>query len=79
MFEPSLVDEREDFALSVNGVTEALPIVIGFANGDYGGRTTPVLLSAPDTRAGGLHPPDLVEGSLADLAVPGAVAIDQSL
>ena len=34
--DPSLVDERERFrALSINGIAEALPIVIGFANGDY--------------------------------------------
>ena len=30
--DPSLVDERERFrALSINGIVEALPIVIGFA------------------------------------------------
>ena len=76
----SLVDERERFrALSVAGVTEALPIIIGFAQWRLpSGGTTPVFVVGSDTRADGLHPWNLIEGSLADLAVPGAVAIDQS-
>jgi putative ABC transport system permease protein len=76
----SLVDERERFrALSVTGVAEALPIIIGFAQWRLpSGGTTPVFIVGSDTRADGLHPWNLVEGSLADLAVPGAVAIDQS-
>ena len=76
----SLVDERERFrALSVAGVAEALPIIIGFAQWRLpSGGTTPVFVVGSDTRADGLHPWNLVEGSLADLAVPGAVAIDQS-
>ena len=78
--DPSLVDERERFrALSINGVTEALPIVIGFAQWRLpSGGTTPVFIVSSDARVGGLHPWNLVAGSLADLAVPGAVAIDQS-
>ncbi len=76
----SLVDERERFrALSVAGVAEALPIIVGFAQWRLpSGGTTPVFIIGSDTRADGLHPWNLVEGSLADLAVPGAVAIDQS-
>lgn len=76
--DPSLVDERERFrALSINGITDALPVVIGFAQWRLPtGGTTPVFVVSSDT--GGLHPWNLVEGSLADLAVPGAVAIDQS-
>ncbi len=76
----SLVDEHERFrALSVAGVMDALPIVIGFAQWRLpNGGTTPVFIVSSDTRAGGLHPWNLVEGSLADLAIPGAVAIDQS-
>jgi ABC-type dipeptide/oligopeptide/nickel transport system ATPase component len=34
--------------------------------------------SLSDARVGGLHPWNLVAGSLADLAIPGAVAVDQS-
>jgi putative ABC transport system permease protein len=76
----SLVDERERFrALSVAGVMEALPIVIGFAQWRLeSGGTTPVFIVSSGTRVSGLHPWNLVEGSLADLAIPGAVAIDKS-
>jgi putative ABC transport system permease protein len=76
----SLVDEHERFrALSITGVEEASPIVIGFAQWRLpSGGTTPVFIVSSDARAGGLRPWNLVEGSLADLAVPGAVAIDQS-
>jgi putative ABC transport system permease protein len=78
--DPSLVDERERFrALSIAGIMDALPIVIGFAQWRLpSGGTTPVFIVSSDTRVSGLHPWNLVEGSLADLAVPGAVAIDQS-
>src|SRR5258708_26377434 len=78
--DPSLVDERERFrALSINGIMEAVPIVIGFAQWRLpSSGTTPVFIVSSDTRVGGLHPWNLVEGSLADLAVPGAVAVDQS-
>ena len=77
--DPSLVDERERFrALSIAGIMDALPIVIGFAQWRLpSGGTTPVFIVSSDTRVGGLRPWNLVEGSLADL-VPGAVAIDQS-
>jgi putative ABC transport system permease protein len=78
--DPSLVDEREKFrALSVNGISEVLPIVIGFAQWRLpSGGTTPVFIVSSDTRVRGLNPWNLIEGNLADLAVPGAVAIDQS-
>jgi putative ABC transport system permease protein len=78
--DPSLIDERQRFrALSVDGVADALPVVIGFAQWrlpTHG--TTPVFVVGSDTRAGGLRPWNLVEGNVDDLAVPGAVAIDQS-
>jgi putative ABC transport system permease protein len=78
--DPSLVDERERFrALSIPGVMEALPMVIGFAQWRLpSSGTTPVFIVSSDVRAGGLHPWNLVEGSLADLAVPGTVAVDKS-
>jgi putative ABC transport system permease protein len=78
--DPSLVDEHERYAaLSINGVAEALPIVIGFAQWRLpSGGTTPVFIIGAETRAGGLAPWNLAEGSLADLAIPGAVAIDRS-
>jgi len=78
--DPSLVDERERFrALSVNGVTQALPVVIGFAQWRLPSRgTTPVFVVGSDLRSGTLPPWNLVEGNFADLEIPGAVAIDQS-
>jgi putative ABC transport system permease protein len=78
--DPSLLDERERFrALSINGVTEAVPVVIGFAQWRTpAGGTTPVFIIGSDTRAAGLHPWNLVEGTLDAKSPPGAVAIDQS-
>jgi putative ABC transport system permease protein len=78
--DPSLVDDRERFrALSVSGVMEVTPVVVGFAQWRLpGGGTTPVFIVSSDTGRGGLRPWNLVEGNVADLAVPGAVAIDQS-
>src|SRR5208282_3681527 len=54
--DPSLVDERERFrALSVDGVVQALPVVIGFAQWRLpSGGTTPVFVIGSDLRAGGL-------------------------
>jgi putative ABC transport system permease protein len=78
--DPSLVDERARFrALSVSGVAESTPVVIGFAQWRLpGGGTTPVFVVSSDIGRGGLRPWNLVEGNVADLAVPGAVAVDQS-
>jgi putative ABC transport system permease protein len=78
--DPSLVDEHQRFrALSVAGVTEALPVVIGFAQWRLPTRgTTPVFIVGADTRGGGLRPWNVVEGNVDDLANPGAVAIDQT-
>jgi putative ABC transport system permease protein len=78
--DPSLVDEREKFrALSIPGVSEAIPVAIGFAQWRLpSGGTTPVFVVSSDSREGGLHPWNLVAGNLADLAIPGAVIIDQS-
>jgi putative ABC transport system permease protein len=76
----SLLDERERFrALSIKGVIDAVPIVIGFAQWRLpGGGTTPVFIIGSDIRDAGLHPWNLVEGSLDALSIPNAVAIDQS-
>jgi putative ABC transport system permease protein len=78
--DPSLLDERKRFqALSINGVTQAIPVVIGYADWRVpGGGTTPVFIVGSDLRAGGLLPWNLVEGSVDDLAIPGAVAVDRS-
>jgi putative ABC transport system permease protein len=76
----SILDDRERFrALSVEGVTDATPVAIGFAQWRMrGGNTTPIFVVASDLRANGLHPWNLVAGSLDSLSIPGAVAIDRS-
>src|SRR5450755_3562748 len=58
----SLVDERESFrALSIDGVAEALPVVIGFAQWRLpGGGNTPIFVIGSDKGAGGLDPWNLV-------------------
>ena len=78
--DPSLLDEQQRFrALSVDGVANAVPIVIGFAQWRMpSGRTTPVFIVGSDFRSGGLSPWNLVAGSLDDVEIPGAVAIDRS-
>jgi putative ABC transport system permease protein len=76
----SSVDDRERFrALSVAGVVEAVPVVIGFSQWRLsGGGTTPVFVVGSDLRAGGLVPWDVAAGSIAGLTIPGGVAVDQS-
>jgi len=78
--DPSTLDERTRFqALSINGVTQAAPVVIGYAEWRIAaGGTFPVFIVGSDLREGGLLPWSLVEGSLEALVIPGAVAIDRS-
>jgi len=78
--DPSLLDERTRFqVLSVDGVADASPIVIGFADWRLpNGGTTPVFIVGSELRTASLHPWNLVDGSIDALAVPNAVAVDQS-
>jgi putative ABC transport system permease protein len=78
--DPSLQDERQRFrALSIDGVAEADPVVIGFAQWRMpNGGTTPVFIVGSDIRSGGLAPWNLVEGDIEDLSIPSAVAVDSS-
>ena len=78
--DPSLLDERERFrALSVNGVASAAPLVIGFAQWRTpSGGNTPIFMIGSDPRGAGLQPWNVVDGKAAELAIPGAVAIDRS-
>ena len=78
--DPSLLDDRQRFrALAVNGVAEATPLVIGYAQWRLpGGTTTPVFIVGSELQELGLHPWNLVAGRMDDLSIPGAVAIDQS-
>jgi putative ABC transport system permease protein len=67
-------------ALSVNGVTAAVPVVVGYASWrkPNGGGSTPVLVVGTPENAAGLQPWNVIEGSARDLSMPEAVAIDQS-
>ena len=78
--DPSLLNTRERYrALAINGVVEAIPVVIGFADWRMpGGAMTPVFVIGSDLRAGGLQPWDLVEGRIEALSSPKAIAVDRS-
>ena len=77
----SLLSGRERFqALSINGVAEVTPVIVGYASWrkPNGGASTPVFVIGAPTASAGLQPWNVVEGSLADLTKPDAVAIDRS-
>jgi len=78
--DPSLLDDRKRFGvLAIDGVAEATPVVIGFADWRMpSGGTTPVFVVGSDLRSGGLRPWNLVEGRLEALSAPNAVAVDRS-
>ena len=79
--ESSLLTGRERLhALSVDGITGVIPVVVGYASWrkPNGGASTPVLLVGAPTTSAGLQPWNIIEGSVDDLAKPDAVAIDRS-
>ncbi len=78
--DPSLLNTRERYrALSISGVADAVPVVIGFADWRMAsGEMTPVFVIGSDLRSGGLDPWNLVEGRIEALSGPKAVAIDRS-
>jgi putative ABC transport system permease protein len=78
--DPSLLDARQrNRALSVPGVAEAIPVVIGFADWRTpSGSSTPVFVVGSDLRSGGLQPWNLVEGRLESLSTPNSVAVDRT-
>jgi putative ABC transport system permease protein len=78
--DPSLLDETDRaHALSVHGVTDAVPVVIGFTEWKVpSGGTTPVFIIGSNTNTAGLHPWNVVQGNLDALSTPHAVAIDQT-
>src|SRR5262245_28433328 len=78
--DPSLLDERERFrALSIAGVADAIPIVIGFAQWRTPtGGNTPVFMIGSEPRDDSLMPWNVVAGDPGSLSIPGAVAIDRS-
>jgi putative ABC transport system permease protein len=78
--DPSLLDERDRFrAMSLDGVVDAVPMLVSFAQWRVpSGGTTPVLIIGSDLRKPGLLPWNVVAGDLNALAIPGAVAVDQT-
>ena len=78
--DPSLLDERDRFrALSLEGVVEAVPMLVSFAQWRVpSGGTTPVLVVGTDLRKPGLLPWNIVAGDLDALSIPDAVAVDQT-
>lgn len=78
--DPSLLDERQRFrALAVKGVAGVTPLVIGYAQWRLPtGTTTPVFMVGAELDAASLHPWNVVAGRLDELAIPGAVAVEQS-
>ena len=78
--DPSLLDTRQrSRALSVPGVGEAIPVVIGFADWRTpAGSSTPVFVVGSDLRSGGLQPWNLIEGRVEALSTPNAVAVDKT-
>ena len=78
--DPSLLNTRERYrALSINGVADAIHVVIGFADWRMpSGEMTPVFVIGSDLRSGGLQPWNLVEGRIEALSGPKAVAIDKT-
>jgi len=78
--DPSLLNMRDRYrALSIGGVAEAIPLVIGFADWRMAsGEMTPVFIVGSDLRAGGLEPWNVVEGRVEALSGSKAVAVDSS-
>ncbi len=79
----ALLDGRERFqALSVDGVAEVIPVVVGYSSwrSPKGGAATPIFLvgSSVGASTAGLRPWNVVEGRVDDLSMPDAVAIDRS-
>ena len=77
----SLLAGRERLhALSVDGVTDAIPVIVGYTSWrkPNGGASKSVLLVGAPITADGLYPWDVVEGSRDHLSMPDSVAIDRS-
>jgi len=78
--DPSLLDERDRTrALSIPGIADVTPVLIGFTQWAVpAGGTTPVLIIGSNKDPQSLHPWSFVQGNIDSLAAPGAVAIDQT-
>jgi putative ABC transport system permease protein len=78
--DPSFLNTRDRTqALTVQGVKEVIPVVIGFTPWTVPtGGTTPVFIIGSNAGGPGLHPWNFVKGSLDSLSATHAVAIDQT-
>jgi putative ABC transport system permease protein len=78
--DPSMLDEHaRQQALSIPGIAEAVPLMIGFTQWAVpDGGTTPVFIVGLDPSAAGLHPWNIIAGDLADLSASDAIAIDRA-
>ena len=70
----------KDKVLAVDGVAEAVPLVIGFSDWHLpaSGERTPVFIIGSDPKLRGLQPWNVVEGKAEDLGTPYTVAVDRS-
>ena len=74
-----LIGHEKHVVLSTPGVASAEELVVGFAGWKKPkGGTTAVLLIGSDHKLGSLKPWNIVQGSIPDLAVPDAVAVDDT-
>jgi putative ABC transport system permease protein len=78
--DPSLLDARKrNAALQVDGVDQAVPLVIGFSDWRMpSGSLTPVFVVGTDLKAGALLPWNLVDGRIESLSAARAVAVDRT-
>ena len=77
--DPAMMDStNRRKAMSVPGVADAVPMVIGFAQWDvprHGGVTPVIVVGSSDQ---GLRPWNVIQGNAADLWKPAAVAVDRT-
>ena len=78
--DPSLLNARDQAKiLDIQGVADAVPLVIGFTQWAVPtGGVTPVFVIGSDAGAGGLHPWNVVMGSVDTLSAAGSVAVDKT-
>jgi putative ABC transport system permease protein len=78
--DPSLLAARNQFRVrAIDGVVDAMPIVIGFADWRMpSGTTTPVFVIGSNIKSKGLLPWNVIDGDLEALSTPNAIAVDKS-
>ena len=78
--DPAILPTREKHTvLSVPGVAAAAELVVGFAEWQKpGGGALPIVLVGANHEDGGLAPWNIIEGSAAELALPGGIAVDKT-